>query len=130
MRSFLLNKLVRDKIPEDMQQTGQKATVRKLDDKEFLQELARKLTEESKEFKPGKAEETLKELADVLEVIETLALQAGADFDKLRAVQAERRAKRGGFAERLFVERLDLADDDPWIDYYVGEPDRFPEVKE
>lgn len=130
MRKFLLNKLVRDKILGEMQAMGQQVASKKLSDAEYLHELCRKLVEEASEFKPGDPKEAVKELADVLEVVEALAAEFGADFDKLRAVQAERKAKRGGFATRTYVESVTLADDDPWAAYYAKEPDRFKEVKE
>jgi len=130
MRSFLLNKLVRDKILADMQGMGQQVTHRKLDDAEYVRELRKKLLEEAGEFDTTKPEDALKELADVLEVVEALAKQIGTDFDGLRKLQAEIREKRGGFEDRTYVERLDLADDDPWAAYYAKDPERFKPVKE
>lgn len=130
MRKFLLNKLVRDKILGEMQGMGQRVVSKKLSDAAYLHELSRKLVEEASEFKPGDPKEALKELADILEVVEALAAEFGADFDKLRAVQAERKAKRGGFTDRTYVESVTLADDDPWAAYYAKEPERFKEVEE
>ncbi len=129
MRSFLLNKLVRDKIVADMQAMGQQAIFRKLDDAEFRQKLAEKLVEETAEFKASSPEKALKELADVLEVVEALAKEYGATPEQLRQIQAERRAKRGGFEQRLYVERLDLQDNDKWAAYYAANPIKFPEIK-
>ena len=130
MRSFMLRKLVRDKVFEDMQHMGQQMVFHELNDTDYVRELVAKLSEESGELSVSDRSEALKELADVLEVVESLAVALDADFDKVRAVQAERKAKRGGFEKRVFVERLDLADDDPWVDYYAKEPERFPEIKE
>lgn len=113
-----------------MQLLGQKVTYRKLNDREYLAALAAKLQEEAGELKTDDKEEAIKELADVLEVIDTLVIILGTDIAKVRKVQAERKAKRGGFAKRLYVERLDLQDDDPWADYYAKEPERFKEIKE
>lgn len=130
MRSFLLNKLVRDRILGEMQATGQTVSFRRLSDADYLKELNRKLLEEANEFSTEDTKEALKELADVLEVVEALAAALDTDFDGLRAVQAERKAKRGGFADRIYIERVDLADGDPWAAYYAKEPDRFKEVKD
>ncbi len=130
MRKFRLNKLVRDNITDEMIRDGQKPVTRTLNDAEYVRELVRKLREEAGELTADDVNEALKELADLLEVAEALAIALGADFDKLRKVQAERKAKRGGFAKRIYIERVDLTDDDPWVDYYAKEPARFPEVKE
>lgn len=127
MRSFLLNKLVRDNVFANMQELGQKITHRQLSDEEFLHELKRKLLEEADEFDSADPK-AAEELADLLEVIETAGQQLGQSFDELRTLQLDRRAKRGGFDQRIFVERLDLADDDPWADYYANDPTRFKEV--
>ncbi|MEO6760955.1 MAG: nucleoside triphosphate pyrophosphohydrolase [Candidatus Saccharimonadales bacterium] len=130
MKSFILNKLVRDKILDDMQNKGQQAALKELSDKEFLHELSRKLVEEANEFSSADPKEALKELADVLEVVEALAGAIGSDFESLRAIQSERKAKRGGFDKRIYVGRLDLADDDPWVDYYAEDPEKYKEVEE
>ena len=127
MRSFLLRKLVRDKVFTSMQELGQKVTYRQLDDIEFVHELKRKLLEEANEFNPTD-DKASKELADLLEVIETLGNQLGTDFENLRQLQLKIREERGGFQDRIFVERLDLQDHDPWVDYYTKEPGRFKEV--
>ena len=111
-----------------MQALGQKVTHHKLNDEEFLHELKRKLFEETNEFDP-KDPKTLQELADLLEVIEAAGQQHGQDFESLRKLQLERREERGSFGNRIYIERLDLADDDPWVKYYAAEPGRFPESK-
>lgn len=110
-----------------MQELGQKITHRQLNDQEFVQELQRKLLEEAKELDP-KDPKAVDELADLLEVIETIGRELGHDFDSLRQIQKDRLKKRGGFEDRIFVERLDLEDSDPWADYYAKESDRFTEL--
>jgi predicted house-cleaning noncanonical NTP pyrophosphatase (MazG superfamily) len=129
MRSFQLNKLVRDKIVLDMMQLGQQVTSTKLDAETFRQKLAEKLVEEAKEIDITHPTQALKELADMLEVIETLAAELGEDFDGMRELQSNIRHARGGFDQRLYVEKLGLADDDKWVDYYAQEPTKYPEVK-
>jgi predicted house-cleaning noncanonical NTP pyrophosphatase (MazG superfamily) len=129
MRSFLLDKLVRDKVFTSMQELEQVITHRTLDNAEFLQELQRKLLEECNEFDPDDPKEAANELADLLEVIETIGREIGADFETLRTIQSERREMRGGFTGRIYVERIDLKDEDPWVSYYASEPERFTEVK-
>jgi predicted house-cleaning noncanonical NTP pyrophosphatase (MazG superfamily) len=128
MKSFLLNKLLRDKVFIDMKRIGQQVTYHKLTDEEFVSELSRKLLEEAKEFKVSNGKKALDELVDVLEVVEALAVALGEDFEALRTRQAARKANRGGFAERMYVERIDLDDDDPWVDYYSKDSEKFPQI--
>ena len=128
MRSFLLNKLVRDKVLTSMQELGQQITYHKLADEDFLPELKRKLLEEAHELDLA-AENAGNELADLLEVIDQIRQELQIDAKDLDDVQRQRREKRGSFQDRIYVERVDLADDDPWAAYYAKEPSRFPEVK-
>ena len=130
MRSFELNKLVRDKIFTNMQEIGQKVTFRKLHGDELMAALSKKAVEESGELNPINPDAALDELADHLEVIETQAGLLGYTVTELRGRTKARREARGGFDEGVFVERLDLEDDDPFVAYYAADPERFPEVTE
>lgn len=129
MRRFQLNKLVRDNIIADMQRMGQTVEYRKLEQKEYLQALRGKLIEEAREISLDDAESTLKELADVQEVIDQLVTTLGATGDELQELQRKKRAKLGSFKKKLYVETLTLEDNDPWVEYYAKEPDRFKEIK-
>jgi predicted house-cleaning noncanonical NTP pyrophosphatase (MazG superfamily) len=63
-------KLVRDKIPEIMRETGQVAVVHTADFDEYQVLLRQKLTEEVDEFLMS---QDFEELADILEVLYALA---------------------------------------------------------
>lgn len=129
MRRFVLNKLVRDRVFESMLELGQKPHYKTLDDKEFLTALKIKLFEEIDEFDPKKPN-AIKELGDLLEVIEQIGKELGSDFKKIRQTQLSIRRTRGGFAKRIFVGELEVEDSDPWAAYYAAEPERFPEIKD
>ena len=67
---YTYNKLVRDKIPEDIDnELGRKCKYRILDDTEYLKELNRKVLEEANEFIE---ENSIEELGDLMEVINTI----------------------------------------------------------
>ena len=127
MITFSLEKLIRDKVFISMQNLGQKIVHRRLSDEEFLHELKRKLLEEANELNLADAK-LADELADLLEVIEAIGKQAQLDFAQLRRIQKQRRDKRGGFEDRVYVEQVTVADDDPWAAYYGRDPERFPET--
>jgi predicted house-cleaning noncanonical NTP pyrophosphatase (MazG superfamily) len=92
-------KLVRDKIPQLIGKGTVK--VRKLTNREFRYELARKLVEEAGEFA---RDGSLEELADVLEVIHAILEFQGVDFFLLERLRRQKRRERGGFKKRLFLE--------------------------
>lgn len=126
MRHFQLNKLIRDGVFESMLARGQQPEHKRLNDDEILHALKQKILEEGKEF-DHTSEKAIEELADLLEVIEHIAQELGGDFKKLRQVQLKKRKNAGGFAKRAYVGTLHLQDDDPWVEYYAKDPERFPE---
>lgn len=100
------NKLIRDRIPEIMEARGVKFKTSILSQDDYKNELLNKLVEESREVQAAKTDrsELIKELGDVLEVIDYLIIAFGFDSEEIRAVKSERKESRGGFAEKLFLE--------------------------
>lgn len=127
MRTFRLDKLVRDKLVLMMQEMGQAVKYRVLDDEEYQQALQDKLVEETSEFN-FKSPTALDELADLKAVIDQAAVELGSSPEELQKLQDKKAANKGGFADKLFVETVSMPDDDPWAAYYAAEPERFPEV--
>ena len=67
---YTYNKLVRDKIPEEIDsEIGRKCKYRILDDEEYLKELNRKVIEEANDFIE---ENSIEELGDLMEVINVI----------------------------------------------------------
>ena len=50
--------------------------------------------------------------------------------EKIKEIQTKKNEKVGSFKEKLFVEYVDALDDSPWVEYYLSEPERYPEIKE
>lgn len=98
------NKLVRDKIPEIIENTGKTAYCHILTEDEYIAELDKKLNEECAEYQ---ADKSLEELADMLEVMYAIAEARGYSIAELESVRAEKAEKRGGFKDRIFLERVD-----------------------
>lgn len=101
------NKLVRDRIPEIITESGKKVTFRILDDdEEYKIALEKKLDEEVAEFHESKS---LEEIVDILEVLDALIL--AHSFNRVSAVlkKKEKREERGGFGKKIFL--LEVEDD-------------------
>ena len=93
------NKLVRDKIPEILNELGKEYEQRVADDTEYRIELIKKLQEETQEFLVAYEPE---ELADVLEVVMNLMkLPDYQNVEKLRIAKLE---EKGGFDKRLILK--------------------------
>lgn len=102
MKTF--NKLVRDKIPEIIKSNNEIPTTRILDYKEYKEELLRKLLEECNEvINASTKEETLEEIADTLEVLDSLIKLNNSSINEVRKIQDTKRTKRGGFEKRLYL---------------------------
>ena len=98
------NKLVRDLIPNIIEETGKNFSTRILDNDEYVTELKKKSQEELQEYFEAKDDESaIEELADLLEIIHALSKSHGADFDKVEEVRVKKAAKRGGFEDKIFL---------------------------
>lgn len=98
-----IGKLVRDKVPEIIENDGKKAHTRTLSQEEFIIELDRKFIEEQKEFLE---EHDKTELADLLEIVHSYCDLIGITFEELERIRAEKSNKNGGFEKRIYLEGI------------------------
>ena len=96
------NKLVRDNIPEIMIQNGATPITRILSQEEYIQELKKKLLEETNEFLESEA---LEELADIEEVILAILDATNQTRNNLEDIRLKKVKKRGAFNKRIFLEK-------------------------
>ena len=97
------NKLVRDRIPEIIEASGNTCVTEILSDEEYLRMLDAKLDEELREYH---ADQNLEELADLMEVIRACAVARGYTVEQLEQVRAEKAAKRGGFEKKILLKEV------------------------
>lgn len=100
-------KLVRDNIPDIIKKKeGFEPSYRILDDDtEFLNALLKKANEESAELQLSLGNNNLEEeIADLFEVIDTILALRGKSTEDIKAIQKEKRGKRGGFDKRIFMD--------------------------
>ena len=102
MSRGVYDKLVRDLIPEIIQQHGHTCGVETLrDDQAFRSALRDKLVEEAREAAAAPDEDLATELADLREVIDALIDAYELTDEAVRNLQHRRREERGGFSRRL-----------------------------
>lgn len=97
-------KLVRDKIPDIIQENGDTCIVSVLSENDYKAALQDKLHEEIQELAEAKQEDRLGEMADIFEVLLALAEADGYAKNDLFAAASKKRQSRGGFSERLWLE--------------------------
>jgi predicted house-cleaning noncanonical NTP pyrophosphatase (MazG superfamily) len=95
------NKLIRDKIPQIIAQSGCEYAISSLSEADYLNALKEKLIEEATEVAEASPDEMVTELADLLEVMDTLIAIAGIEKAEVLEKQRERRERRGGFEKRI-----------------------------
>jgi predicted house-cleaning noncanonical NTP pyrophosphatase (MazG superfamily) len=102
------NKLVRDKIPQIIENTGKKFLTESLNDQDYIKYVKEKGYEELDEYCAAETnEEAVEELADLLEVIQALAKHHGSSLEEVEAVRKEKAEKRGGFEEKIFLIKVE-----------------------
>ena len=100
MATKIYNKLVRDLIPDIIEKSGNECRTRILSDDEYLKMLDAKLDEELSEYHQ---DQSIEELADLLELIQAAAIARGFTLEELESVRAEKAKKRGGFDKKIFL---------------------------
>jgi predicted house-cleaning noncanonical NTP pyrophosphatase (MazG superfamily) len=96
------DKLVRDEIPRVIREDGATPVTHRVDGTAYERRLAAKLEEEAAEFAADRDPE---ELADVLEVVETLVETVGRD--RVADARERKAAERGRFEEGVVLERVE-----------------------
>lgn len=94
------NKLIRDRIPAIIEQSGKTCKVKVLNQGDYLKALKNKLGEELAEYRSSGDPS---ELADLLEVIYTIARAEGLEVEELEAMRANKCRERGSFDQRLLL---------------------------
>ena len=100
------NKLVRDNIPEIISNNDETPVTRILSNDEYKKSLEEKLFEEYKEVIEGEGDDRLEELADLLEVVKSLAESENSSLEHIIELASIKREKRGGFEKRIFLEKV------------------------
>ncbi|TMU87116.1 phosphoribosyl-ATP pyrophosphohydrolase [Bacillus sp. BHET2] len=101
------NKLVRDRIPEIIEETGKAFTTRVLSEEEYLIELKKKSFEELEEYHDAESrEEAIEELADLMEVVHAFAKSHNTSLDEIESIRREKANNRGGFDKRIFLNKV------------------------
>lgn len=94
------NKLVRDRIPEIIKESGKECEIEIVNGIEKQELLEKKLLEEVNEYMEDK---NLEELADVMEVLFGLANELGFTEDDLLNKRNKKLLERGGFKEGIVL---------------------------
>ena len=93
-------KLVRDLIPQIIEENGHEAVIKTLEDEEYLMALKEKLREEVEEYIES---EDVEELADIMEVIHAFLEFHTLSYSEVENVRQKKLEERGGFSGKIFL---------------------------
>lgn len=102
----IYNKLVRDNIPEIIKNNNEEPITRILNDIDYKKELENKLYEEYQEVLEATGKDRLEELADMLEIISSLAKLENSTLNNVIEIANKKVLKRGLFENRIYLEKV------------------------
>lgn len=100
------NKLVRDKIPNIIEEKGETPVIKVLNENDYKKELEKKLYEEYQEVLEATGKDRLEELADMLEIISSLAKLENSTLNNVIEIANKKVLKRGSFENKIFLEKV------------------------
>ena len=103
MKNIVYNKLVRDKIPAIIEQSGKKAICQTLSDEEYIKQLNTKLLEEVNEYYESGS---LEELADIGEVMHAILSYKNISIEEFQKARMDKLEQRGGFKDKIFLKEV------------------------
>jgi predicted house-cleaning noncanonical NTP pyrophosphatase (MazG superfamily) len=124
---FACHKLVRDLVIPQAHEKGFRCEATTLQGEALRQATFNKLVEEVDEVREvlGNPAELVKELADVMEVVQALAAQSGVSEEDLLAEQQAKRAKRGGFTKGDYLSHFDVPADHADLENLTSQPHKY-----
>lgn len=98
------NKLVRNLIPQVIEEDGKRCVTKVLEPSEHLGEIKKKMQEEALEFQEANSTtDAVGELADILELVHAAIHIYGVSYEQLEQVRVQKKEKRGGFSEGIYL---------------------------
>lgn len=95
------NKLIRDRIPEILEDQDVQFAVEEMPQAEYCQALRQKLIEEAHEAAAASEHELINELADIWEVIDAIMNAYKINRNQVLACQMQKQIERGVFTRKL-----------------------------
>ena len=102
------NKLIRDKVVDGIFSESRTPNTKILNEGEFETEIFNKLLDESKEVIEAKNDlnHLPEEIADVLEVIDSIIKLKQLDISQIKQIQTDKRNQWGGFDNKIWLESV------------------------
>ena len=103
MNVKVYNKLIRDKIPQIIEQSGKQAVTEVVSGEEYLKLLNAKLGEELREYLDS---QSVEELADLVEVVYAILDCKNVSLQDFESIRQQKVNERGAFQDRLLLKEV------------------------
>lgn len=130
MRTFSLHKIIRDKRYERMLDRGAEVVLDSdQSNANIIKHLKAKLLEEAEEvISANNKEECISEIADLLEVIESLAIHLDINTKEIESAKLSKNLSSGGFAKPKIINKVSIDENDELVKYFINDPEKYPEI--
>jgi predicted house-cleaning noncanonical NTP pyrophosphatase (MazG superfamily) len=129
MRKFVFNKLVRDRIPDQMRGHGEVVQETVLSHEGYMAALLEKIGEEALELASA-TDGTLSELADLRELLDCLRDASDLTEEDIYIERQLKNRQFGSFKEHRYIGTVAIPDSSPWIERLTAQPGRYLEMKD
>lgn len=127
MKSFIYDKICRTGVLEAAQSRGACVHRIAMTPETFKVYMARKLNEEYQEVCTAPtSDERLAELADLQEVVASLAASYGFTMQQVEVARAAKCSTSGSFDTHAYVDRVCFPAHDQTVTYCLSQPDKYP----
>ena len=99
----IYNKLIRDKIPQIIEQSGKQAIIEEVSGKDYLELLNAKLGEELQEYLDS---QDIEELADLVEVVYAILDDKNISLQEFELIRKIKVQERGAFKGKLLLKEV------------------------
>lgn len=125
VKKYIFNKLIRSKLPKRMEEEGVILSKKSLSKEDYIKELKNKIIEESLEVKESYDKESLTiELADVMEVIYSIANVSDISINDIENARLEKREINGFFSPDNYIYHIEVKTDNHKVINYLDNKKR------
>ncbi len=128
MPVFKFGKLVRDKIVDDQIAEGSQPVFRYLSRDEHVKALVQKIIEEAQEISSASPTEFASEIADVQQALDDLQELLEITDRRIAQVRKRKSDKFGDFKKGIFIESIEIDENNKWVAHYRQNAGRYPEI--
>ena len=130
MKRYQFNKLIRSKIPLRMKSEGITINSNSLSRSDYLIALKKKIVEEAYEVYHASSKDNLKtELADIIEVIHTIAQANQISLEEIEKTRIEKREINGFFSPKNYINYIECSKDNHRLITYLENKNRSYKFK-